>query len=176
MKISMTMALVLAMMLALAPSRARAQSAASPFGIGIYSGDPGFGLTGKYWLNQDHGIQGIVGWSGGYYRAPGTILAVDWEYRFARIVPQTPVVRFGFDVGVGGGIGIVREGRCYDDVFGDRHCPDGRATLLVRVPVAFAAYFPKPQIEAFVEIVPSVVLLPPWGPTVMGGIGGRYYF
>jgi hypothetical protein len=172
---TMRKALLAALTVGFAPTAALAQIPGNSFGLGLHVGDPNFGITGKYWLTSDDAIQAVVGWRGTYYGAQGPVLTVDWQRRVIRIDPRTPVVRFGIDLGVGGSVGYVGE-NCYRDVFDHVHCSDSHAGLVLRVPVAFSAYFPKPRVEAYAEIALGLVLAPWFGGTVMGGVGGRFYF
>jgi hypothetical protein len=144
------------------PARAFAQSSEHPFGLGLQLGDP-TGFCGKYWLDEKNAIQATLGWttsSAFVERHTGGVLTVDWTYRFAVITPHTPVVRFGFHAGAGGGLGWNDQG----------------AALVARAPVGFAAYFPEVRLEPYVEIVLAIRLVPNPEPSVMGGVGGRYYF
>ncbi len=143
--------LVLALALGL-PAAAHAQSMNHPFGLGFFAGNGAAGFTGKYFLSSDDGIQATIGWrSSLYYDGPGPTITADWVYRFARILPRTGVVQFGFDFGVGGALGYVSDG-CYRNLAGDLRCYNNTADLAVRVPLVFSAYFPKPRIEAYAEI------------------------
>ncbi len=168
---------IVAVVLALlAPAAASAQAPGHTFGLGIEGGGvPNFGFTGKYWVDSTDAFQGSIGWSGVYYEAPGPVFTFDWQRRVGRIQPRTHVVRFGFDVGVGGALGFVTSG-CYTDLRGNLRCYNGNAALMLRVPLAFAAYFPRPRVEAFAEITPTLAFLPYFGPVLMGAVGGRFYF
>jgi hypothetical protein len=160
-----------------APVSAWAQMPGHPFGLGFQFGDPAFGFSGKYWLDRNDAIQGTLGWRGADYRAYGPAVTVDWQHRLTTFGPRTGVVHFSFDFGVGGGVGYVGGGLCYRDEFHVWHyCGDADAALIFRAPLTFSAYFPRPRLEAYAELAPAIVLVPGFGPSLMGGIGGRFYF
>ncbi|MBN1962841.1 MAG: hypothetical protein JW841_18060 [Deltaproteobacteria bacterium] len=157
-------------------SVAHAQLPERKFGLGLYFGDPAFGFTGRYWFNNTDAVQAVLGWTGTYYGASGPIFIADWQHQMGHIDARTQVVSFDFTAGVGGAAGYIHDGGCYRDRFNRRYCYDDNAGIIFRVPVTFTAFFPKPRVEAYVDLVPSIILLPRLGPSLMGGIGGRYYF
>lgn len=162
-----------AFLLALSPGVADAQMPGHSFGLGLHFGDPSFAFSGKYWLDSQEAVQATLGWR--YYGSSAPVITVDWQRRVGRIVPRTPVVRFGFDLGVGGGLGYLAT-ECYRDVWGRETCYNEDAALFLRVPLAFTAYFTRANVEAYAELTPTISLVPDFEPVVMGGFGGRFYF
>ena len=160
---------------------ARAQSSNHPFGLGLSFGEPS-GFTGKYWFGANDAFQLTLGWRGSYYHAgfiyrdAGPIVTGDWTRKVIKIDPRGGDVRFAFYAGVGGVAGWVERGQCYVDVWGRQVCYSNTDVGLgLRVPLGFAAYFTRVNIEAYAEITPTLALVP-FGPTMMGAIGGRFYF
>lgn len=166
---------------------ASAQSSDHVFGLGLHVGDPS-GLVGKYWFDEANAVQATLGWQRSwmdrnyYYNRPGGQVSVEWTNQFLKFAPRrADIVRFGVHAGAGGALAFVadpddcyyssarRRTICYDDRDYDA------VGLYLRGPVGFAAYFPKVRIEAYAEIVPSI-LLNDFRLRVQGGLGGRYYF
>jgi hypothetical protein len=157
------------------PALASAQAPGHPFALGLQVGDH-FGFGAKYFFDRDDAIQGTIGWRSdwGYYGAPGPLLTIDWQHRVGTIVPRSGKVTVSFDVGVGGAAGYVGT-YCGRDLLGRSQCYDN-AELALRIPLSVSVYWPHPRLEAYAEVVPLLVAIPFFGPDLMGGIGGRFYF
>lgn len=160
------------------PALASAQAPGHNFGLGLQLGDPGFAFGAKYFFDYRDAIQGTIGWRGPYYyhaQGHGPLVTIDWQHRVGTVGPRSGKVRVSFDVGVGGAIGFIGD-YCVQRWGGTTTCYNGDAELALRVPLAVSVYFPIPRLEAYVEVAPSLVMLPFFGPDMMGGIGGRFYF
>jgi len=173
---ALLLATVLAAVLA-TPALASAQAPGHNFGLGLQLGDPGFAFGAKYFFDRSDAIQGTIGWRQPYYYgAQGPLITVDWQHRVGTVGPRSGKVHVSFDVGVGGALGFMGD-YCVRR-WGSSTCYNynNDAELALRVPLAVSFYFPIPRLEAYVEFAPSLVVLPYFGPDLMGGIGGRFYF
>ena len=128
-----------------------------PFGLGIILGEP-TGISGKYYLNETHAIDGAVAWSlsgDNDFHLHGDYLF----HEYSLIEPdkgKLPVY-----VGIGGRF-LFRQSR--DTEFG------------VRIPVGLNYIFATIPIDLFGEIVPILDLFPDVEFDLEGAIGARFYF
>jgi hypothetical protein len=179
----MSKLLALALVICGLAGQARAQSREHPFGLGVQLGDP-HAVNLKYWLGSDDALQASVGVRPGYEHhgryawrtSSGPLSTFEWTHRFAKIEPRNKKVAFSFHAGVGGGLGWVNSACYYDWPTDYRVCYQDDVVVMARAPIGFSAYFPRPRLEAFVEVVPALRVLPYFNPLLMGTFGGRYYF
>jgi esterase/lipase superfamily enzyme len=123
------------------------------FGLGIILGSP-TGFTGRYTLEANRSLEGIVGWSFG--KEAHVQLAVSHLWTVASVfqIEQRKSVDLFF--GVGGSI--------------------NNELLGVRAPVGLSMMFSEPRIEAFAQVALNVGITPSTRAYMDGGIGVRYYF
>lgn len=127
------------------------------FGLGVVFGAPsGISLIRR---NDDRGaIQGSIGWN-----LVDDRLAVSADYLLNVVIldgPELPNVRFPLYVGIGGIAAVY----------------DGSAYVGARIPLGITVLPRKVRMDAFLEIVPVVDLIPASGVSGEAGIGARYYF
>lgn len=142
---------ILCLMLA---SQQPVQGQQRSFGAGILIGNP-TGFTGKYWKSRENAYAFGLAWSLG---SNGSVL-VYGDYLWHRFEitgePRTPLY-----FGVGAWIGS----------------HENSTGLGARIPLGIMHLLSKDPIEVFLEIVPSISLIPDTDLDVQGGIGLRYYF
>lgn len=146
------------------------------FGLGLQLGAP-WAITGKYWLNQDHALQGYIG----FFNHGFDVVGLDYVFQMKR-VRLGREVDVGFHIGVGGVLGF-GDGNCFDG-FGDNYCDfdddddyyDNDLAFGVRMPLAANMYFQSVPIEVYLELAPVIELIPDFAGDFMLGLGGRYYF
>lgn len=140
------------------------------FGLGFVLGEPtGLSLKGK--LNDANTIQGSLAWN---FRHGGAFqVSVDYLHHNYNAFSVSKG-RLPFYYGLGGRM------RFWD---GDLYWRDGRwrdrngsADLALRVPVGLAYEFASDPLDIFLEVVPTVGLLPATYVDVNAGLGMRYWF
>ena len=130
------------------------------FGIGVILGSP-TGLALAYRWSDRHALASGLAWN---FSHDDFSLHLDYEFTvWEFVVPETTEVTFPFYVGVGGRF---RSGNYHwnDPNFG------------VRIPIGICIKPASAPIDAFVEIVPGVGLIPSTDPFLDGGIGARVWF
>jgi hypothetical protein len=150
---------------------------ARTFGLGVQLLDP-TAIIGKVFLDRNNALDfGIGFWNYGHcYDSDGrpyycdsnhTDVSLHFDYLYEEpIIDQ--VVRLDWHAGVGGR--LVFWG--YEN---DRH-HDG-VTLLARVPVGLDVAFRRPRwLEAYLEVAPALVVIPPLDFAIDVGLGARAYF
>lgn len=125
------------------------------FGIGVIAGEP-TGLSMKYWLNQNSGIDFAIAWS--FERNASFRLHSDYLWHFRGVFKADLKDLFPY-LGFGGLISISQ---------------DLRAGL--RIPLGIEYFFNSIPLEIFLEIVPVINLFPATSVSGNAGIGIRYYF
>jgi hypothetical protein len=127
------------------------------FGIGVIAGEP-TGITGKYMLNDNHAIDGGIGWK----TSGDSEFHIYGDYLF-HIYDLIKVKKGSLPVYVGGGLRYVDRDK-KDNKFG------------IRIPVGIEYLFEDVALGAFAELVPVLNLTPDTDFDLEGGIGIRFYF
>ncbi|MFZ4738502.1 MAG: hypothetical protein ACOYM9_21275 [Bradymonadia bacterium] len=161
MKLSIVVSALLAASVISAPREAAARG---PFGLGIVLGDPS-GLSGKLFVSRQHAIDAALAFS-----LVDDVLYVHADYLFhasSLSVRSLSGHRFLPYVGVGGFIGVRDNDHGRDD--------DSTGAMGVRVPLGIA-WEPRVPIDVFLEVVPTMRLIPETNGGLDAGLGIRYFF
>lgn len=160
---------LIAPLLLLTATLARAQG--SGFGLGVLIGEP-TGISVKAWIGADRAIDGGVAWSfadNGYFHLHGDLL-----FHKMDLIPVSKG-RLPLYFGPGlrfrswGNDGHWRKGRYDED-------GNGHVDLGIRFPVGLAYLFDGAPVDVFLEVAPTLDLVPATSLDVDGGIGARYWF
>lgn len=136
-----------------------------PWGLGLVIGEP-TGVSAAYRLDKDHEIQGLLAWK---LTSPGGVTAAaDYLFLFSDLVKID-----GITVPVYAGVGAKTMILTGDDRFSGS---DSAFALGLRLPVGVRWEFKEVPLEAFLEIVPGMLLLPGTYFDIGAGIGVRWYF
>ena len=127
------------------------------FGIGAIFGEP-TGVSGKFWINENMAIDGVVGW--GFYEESEFYTHADVLWHLWDVIPVSRG-RMPIYFGVGPRL-KVREHE--DDRFG------------VRFPVGVSYMFDNAPVDIFFEVAPILDLSPNTHGAFTAGIGVRYWF
>lgn len=125
------------------------------FGIGIILGEP-TGITSKYWINSNSAFVGGLSWS--FKDNDALYMHLDYvnhDYTLIGVNRGKLAVYYG----IGGKILLAKE-----------------TNIGVRVPVGLNYIFQGSPIDLFLELVPSLNLIPSTTFDIGGGVGVRYYF
>ncbi len=150
---------------------AAAKAQSTGFGLGLIVGDP-TGISFKYWLTGDRAIDGALAWGvthGGYFH-----LHSDYLFHKADLIS---VSKGQFLLHYGPGIRL--RSWSGDEYWhgGEWHDNDGtHLDLGVRFPVGLTYLFDGAPVDAFIELVPTLDLVPATGFDIDAGIGARYWF
>jgi hypothetical protein len=160
-----TMVLLLSAATAAAAPPPALDGAAQGLGMGLVAGDPS-GLSLSYRPpSADAYLQGAAGWS-----VSDETLSFNVDYLYTVAVfdsPDDPALTFPVYVGVGARARL-GEDRAVEAV--------GRASSLgLRVPFGIAFTPQTVALDVFIEVVPTLVLLPETAIRLSGGIGVRVY-
>lgn len=169
--------IILAASVLLSPSPASAHPArGGDFGLGLILNEP-TGLTGKYFLSKRDAIDfhlGSAGWAGGW---GGVGLYGDYLFHFDTGLRSSALV---MPLYVGPGLGVIfnTDKNRYCTKFHCYYYDDGRAGLWlsVRVPLGLALWFKRFAGELFLEVVPTVYIIPGAYFDLQGALGFRFYF
>jgi len=127
-------------------------------GAGIIMGSTTNGFTAKSWLSDGAAIDAGLTWNlqaeNSSFELYGDFLANSFK-AIKLESGQMPLY-----AGMGAGVGL----------------KTGKFALSVRIPLGLAYLLQTAPVEVFLELVPSVDLLPAADFTAGGGIGARYYF
>jgi len=137
------------------------QAAEMGIGLGIIAGTP-TGLTFKKWSDSTTALTAAAEWSTSSnekFHFHADMLTHDFNLIQAEEVPG----KVGFYYGYGGLVQL-NEGKKKETVLG------------LRIPIGISLMFNKQPIEVFVEVVPTLNLVPDTEVEVNSAIGGRYYF
>lgn len=143
----------------------------SGLGLGVIVGEP-TGLSGKVWTGGDRAVDFGLAWGlwhGGY-------LHVHADYLFHNM----DLIKVGsgrLPLYYGPGLRLRtwndgrywRRGRYYENA-------GSRVDVGVRFPVGLAYLFEEAPVDVFLELVPTLDLVPSTGFEVDGGLGLRYWF
>jgi len=151
-------------MLALSISMAHAKGpvkGGGNFGIGLIAGEP-TGISWKLWTGREKAWDGALAWSfidEGYLRLHADYL---WhDYQLIEVERGQLPVYFG----IGGTLWS-----------GQRAHYEKRFNLGVRGVVGMEYIFPEAPVDIFLELAPTLGLVPETGFDVQGGIGLRFFF
>ena len=147
-----------------------AQAQRSGFGAGLIIGEPtGFSLKG--WITSDRAIDAALAWdlgTGGAFRVHGDYLF----HKYGLIAVGKGALPLYFGPGLR--MRFWNDGRHWRH--GDRNDENGRMDLAVRFPVGLAYQFDGAPVDCFVELVPSLGLIPYTYFDLDLAIGARYWF
>lgn len=146
------------------------------FGLGVQLFDP-TAIIGKAFLDRNNAIDfGLGFWgfghcynnNGPYYcNGQQTSVSIHGDYLYEEPIVNS-TVRLDWHAGVGG--------RMILWGYGDGSGNHGTA-LLARVPLGLDLTFRRPSwLEAYLEIAPALVVIPPLGFDIDVGLGFRAYF
>ncbi len=133
-----------------------AQADQEKLGLGVMFGNP-TGLNGKYWLNDDHAVDGAFGLSIGEHTEGS--LHGDYLLHKKGVLVFNEVHPLDLYYGVGGRM-----------EFADT------IQLGLRVPVGIAHMFDNQRADLFGEIAPILDFVGTNGLEISLGVGARYYF
>ena len=151
---------VIAIVLATASATARAVDG---FGVGVIAGEP-TGLSLKYWLDDQHAIDGAVAWS--FWDHDGFQLHADYLWHnFDLLNPESASDRLPVYYGVGARLKVEDDER--------RH--DGDTVFGIRVPLGISYLFENAPFDIFAEVVPVLDLTPDVDLDLNAAIGLRFY-
>jgi hypothetical protein len=149
------------------------------FGVGFQIGDP-TAVTAKLFVGAAHAFDfglGFGGWGYGWCRdgRGDTYRCGNLNHNFSLHMDylyEENIVNRGTRLDWYAGFG----GRLITSAYGSNELGHD-ALLLARVPLGLAVTFQRPDfLEAYLEIAPAVVILPPLDFTVDVGLGVRAYF
>ncbi len=151
------------------PLLSRAQG--SGFGLGLMVGEP-TGISWKYWIAGDRALDGGLAWGlshGGYLH-----LHADYLFHKMDLIQVSEgklPVYFGPGIRIRswGDDGYWRNGKYYED-------GNNRVDLGVRFPVGIAYLFDGAPVDVFLEVVPTLNLIPDTDVDLDAAIGARYWF
>jgi hypothetical protein len=131
-------------------------------GVGVILGDPS-GLSLAFRSGEHHAVQMHFGYSAFHDRVH---LSADYLYNLVILeTPDMAGVRFPIYIGVGGRF----------QSYGSDLRNDG-AGIGVRIPVGLALLPRSLAIDPFVELVPTILIVPETNAGLEGGVGIRLYF
>ncbi len=134
------------------------------FGLGVIVGEP-TGLSLKYWLDDDHAIDGAAAWS--FSGNDSFQLHADYLWHNYDLIDSgTLSGKLPVYYGVGARL------KFKDD---DRHHDDD-AAFGIRVPLGISYLFADAPFDLFAEIVPILDLTPDTDLELNAAIGVRFYF
>lgn len=143
----------------------------SGFGAGLILGEP-TGISVKGWLDGEHAIDGALAWSLSHDGA----MSLHGDYLFHKM-DLIHVSKGQLPLYFGPGLRLrFWNGNDYWRNGHEYHDGDGGVDLAVRFPVGLAYLFDGAPVDAFVELVPMLNLVPDTWFEFDAAIGGRYWF
>lgn len=143
----------------------------SGFGLGIMLGEP-TGISAKGWIGADRAIDAGLAWGvwhGSYFH-----LHADYLFHNMDLI-SVPKGRMPLYYGPGLRMRSWSGGRYWRK--GEWHDYDGsHVDIGVRFPVGLAYLFDGAPVDVFVELVPTLDLLPATSLDMDAAIGARYWF
>jgi hypothetical protein len=137
------------------------------FGIGVAIGAP-TAIVGKYYEDPERAFDGGIGyWFGDYLDIYGDFL---WHWPDALSKRRHPAPQFVPYIGGGLGFHIASSSRTTYD---NNHPSFG---IYIRIPLGVEWLPPKAPFGVFVELVPTIQLIPGLIGGFGGVLGGRFYF
>ncbi len=156
--------MIIILSLILSCTRAQAEKTvniANSFGIGLVAGEP-TGISWKLWTDKDKAWDGALAWSfidNGYLRAHVDHL---WHDNNALEVEKGLLPIY---YGIGGTIWA-----------GDRTQYDKHFNFGARGIIGMEYIFSEAPVDIFIELAPTLNLIPETGLDLQGGIGVRFFF
>ena len=146
------------------------QAQRSGFGAGLIIGEP-TGISVKGWIASDRAIDGALAWDLGH----GSAFRIHGDYLFHKY-DLIKVGKGAMPLYYGPGLRMRfwNDGRHWRH--GDWYYERGSMDLAVRFPVGLAYQFDGAPVDLFVELVPSLGLIPSTYFDLDLAIGGRYWF
>lgn len=141
----------------------------SGFGLGIMLGDP-TGFCGKGWIGSDRAIDFGVAWGlvhNGYFH-----LHADYLFHKMDLIP---VSKGRLPLYFGPGLRMRSWGSNGYYVNGESY-KGSRVDIGVRFPVGLAYLFDNAPVDVFIEVVPTMGILPSTSFDFDAAVGGRYWF
>lgn len=143
-----------------------------PFGIGIILNEP-TGITAKYWMGSDQALDFHLGADGLDHRRRSELgIYVDYLFHFDTGV-NAQYFSMPFYIGPGGGL-IISDDNYHCTRFNG--CSDNDVFLAARMPLGLAFLFTRFGGEAFIELVPSMLIIPVFDFDIDAALGFRFYF
>lgn len=141
------------------------------FGLGIMVGDP-TGISGKVWTGRDKAVDFGLAW--GLWR--GGYLHMHADHLFHKMdIINVGTGRLPLHFGPGLRLRTWSNGRYWHR--GGYHDHGGtRVSLGVRFPVGLTYLVDGAPVDIFVELAPTLDLMPATYLDIDGGLGVRYYF
>jgi hypothetical protein len=150
-----------------------ASAQSSRFGLGIMLGEP-TGISAKYWISGENALDfglawGGLGREGGYLHLHGDYLF----HNFSLINVSSGKLPLYFGPGLRlrswSGDSYWNNGRRYDS-------PNGHTRVGIRFPVGLAYLFDGAPVDVFLEVVPTLDLIPSTSFDIDAALGVRYWF
>jgi len=133
-------------------------------GVGVIVGEP-TGLSLKYWLDDEHAVDGAAAWS--FWDHDGFQIHADYLWHnFDLIDPGSLSGKLPVYYGVGARLKLEDDER--------RH--DGDTVFGIRVPLGISYLFADAPFDLFAEVVPVLDLSPDVDLDINLAIGVRVYF
>ena len=134
-------------------------------GIGLIVGEP-TGLSVKYWLDEEHAIDGAAAWS--FWDEDGFQLHADYLWHnFDLLGSAAACDTLPVYYGVGARL------KFWDD--NGKHDDDGHTAFGIRVPVGISYLFDNAPFDVFAEIVPILDFAPDIDLDLNIAVGLRFY-
>jgi len=134
------------------------------FGLGLIVGEP-TGLSMKYWLDDEHAIDGAAAWTfsdNDSFELHGDYL---W-HNFDLIVPESTSGKVPVYYGLGARVKFKDDNGHHDD----------KAAFGIRVPLGIGYLFAEAPFDLFAEIAPILDLTPDTDLEINAAVGVRFYF
>jgi hypothetical protein len=135
-------------------------------GIGLIVGEP-TGLSVKYWLDEEHAIDGAAAWS--FWDGDGFQLHADYLWHNCDLLDEPG----GLDGKLPVYFGVGARLKFRDD--NGRRDDDGDTTFGIRVPVGISYLFDGKPFDLFAEIAPILDLTPDVELNFSIAVGMRFY-
>jgi hypothetical protein len=154
------------LLLGLMSTCAFAQNEEKQLGIGLILGEP-TGLSVKYWLDEEHAVDGGVAWS--FWDGDGFQLHSDFLWHNFDLLDDPGGVDGKLPVYLGVGARL----KFRDDE--GRHHDDNDTVFGIRVPLGVSYLFDGKPIDLFAEIAPILDLTPDIELNFSLALGVRFY-
>lgn len=149
----------------LSVASAYAADRGGPLGLGVVIGEP-TGVSAAYRLADSQSLQGLLAWK---LTSPGGVLvAADYLFHFDDLL-VIQKVHIPLYVGAGLKVAFLTGSDRFKD-------SDSTFGLGLRIPLGVRWEFKRLPVEAFLEFVPGMLILPGTIPDFGAGIGARWYF
>ena len=155
--------MIIAVLIGLISTSALAQD---KLGIGLIVGEP-TGLSVKYWLDEEHAIDGAAAWS--FWDGDGFQLHADYLWHNFDLLDEPSGLEGKLPVYFGVGARL----KFRDD--NGRRGDDDDAVFGIRVPVGISYLFDGKPFDLFAEIAPVLDLVPDFDLNFSLAVGMRFY-